>query len=766
MPLPAQRRSPGRSSMPQESAQPAAAPAAGADWLRTHTRRLMVGLHVPDTDQLPDTPGAPPAIFDRFDARAWVRALKAAHVQMFWFYSKCHMGNSYHPSRVPGSHVHSAMKGRDFFGELVDACETAGIVPGCVYECSDHRVIRDKPEWCHRIPPVGAVDITDAIQGSRIGGPCLRGPYGDYMIAQLVETVTQYPAVRALYMDFLGFFGHDNWQCPHGCGAALEAELGAPFRGVKALDHGRYVAYLRWKIQEYVAYTERLLAALRAVRPDLVFLHNAHLVTDGPNLQTYETAQRLCDYVSGDLFHLRAGALQLSWTLRSYAGASRRLPSEALLDTGLSIGCDAASPKARDSYRAELWTARSVNVTNCTSIMPDLDGTLDPAILALVRDVYAEQKPFEPWLRDMQFRATIGLVRSQNTILNRPPDGQDEPPSVYRVDYGRPLHALEFKGWVQSLIMAHQLWDVVQDYQLTDEALRRFRVLILPHAGCLSAAQCAALERFVRAGGALIATGDSSRFDEHGNPRADLALADLLGVHLAGPADCAPARLIPSRRAPCMRRPYEAAFVHFNVGHWPVRVDAGVVVEAAWARRHGERGLIFPFEDTGLPALVRRRAGKGTVTYVAGLPGANFRLWGFSAQHRLMRVLAERAVARAAPVSLEAPATVELFAHTQAGCDHLVVNLVNWVTGVSRSDGSGVGGGPRLTPELMRFDEVEAMPPVTGAVLTFRPPPGRTIRRVYQAPSRAPLRLARRGRDVRVTLGRFDVHAMVVAEYA
>src|SRR5690606_23975917 len=145
-------------------------------------------------------------------------------------------------------------------------------------------------------------------------------------------------------------------------------------------------------------------------------------------------------------------------------------------------------------------------------------------------------------------------------------------------------------------------------------------------------------------------------------------------------------------------------------------------------------------EDTKLPALVRRRVGKGSVTYVAGLPGANYRLWGFSSQKRLMRYLVERAIGRAAPVTLEAPDTVELFSHGQAGREHLVVNLVNWVTGVSRSDGSGAGGSIRVESKLMRFDEVEAMPPVAGAALTFRPPAGRVIRRVYQAPSRAALR--------------------------
>jgi hypothetical protein len=59
----------------------------------------------------------------------------------------------------------------------------------------------------------------------------------------------------------------------------------------------------------------------------------------------------------------------------------------------------------------------------------------------------------------------------------------------------------------------------------------------------MSAPQVEAVRRFVERGGSLIATGETSRCNEWGEPRADFALADLFGAHVIGgqPAPIDPA---------------------------------------------------------------------------------------------------------------------------------------------------------------------------------------------------------------------------------
>ena len=59
-------------------------------------------------------------------------------------------------------------------------------------------------------------------------------------------------------------------------------------------------------------------------------------------------------------------------------------------------------------------------------------------------------------------------------------------------------------------------------------------VLILPDLGAMSEAQCQAVRRFVAGGGSLVASANSGRYNEWGEPREDFPLGDLLGVRYAG----------------------------------------------------------------------------------------------------------------------------------------------------------------------------------------------------------------------------------------
>ncbi|HEY4154762.1 MAG TPA: Tat pathway signal protein, partial [Puia sp.] len=60
-------------------------------------------------------------------------------------------------------------------------------------------------------------------------------------------------------------------------------------------------------------------------------------------------------------------------------------------------------------------------------------------------------------------------------------------------------------------------------------------VLILPNLALMTADQVSSVKRFVEKGGSLLATGDSSLFDEWGDPLPDFALAGLFGAHLLKP---------------------------------------------------------------------------------------------------------------------------------------------------------------------------------------------------------------------------------------
>jgi len=60
------------------------------------------------------------------------------------------------------------------------------------------------------------------------------------------------------------------------------------------------------------------------------------------------------------------------------------------------------------------------------------------------------------------------------------------------------------------------------------------RTLVLPDVAVMSDMQVEAVRAFSAAGGAIVASGDTSRFDDEGRQREDFALADLLGVRATG----------------------------------------------------------------------------------------------------------------------------------------------------------------------------------------------------------------------------------------
>jgi hypothetical protein len=123
----------------------------------------------------------------------------------------------------------------------------------------------------------------------------------------------------------------------------------------------------------------------------------------------------------------------------------------------------------------------------------------------------------ERYLVDRRPIATVGVVWSRR---NTDYFGREDPEQ--RVDQ-------PWRGLTQALVRARIPYLPVHADHIDREA-PGLAVLVLPNLGAMSDAQVSAVRRFVERGGGLIATGESGRFDEWGDPRPDLALGDLLGV--------------------------------------------------------------------------------------------------------------------------------------------------------------------------------------------------------------------------------------------
>jgi len=156
--------------------------------------------------------------------------------------------------------------------------------------------------------------------------------------------------------------------------------------------------------------------------------------------------------------------------------------------------------------------------------------------------IFQWHKQNEHYLRNRRPYASVGVIWSQR---NTDYFGRDS--AADRVD-------LPYRGFTQALVRARIPYVPICSADIAQYS--DLAVLILPNVGVLSDVECQAIREFARRGGAVIATGASSLYDEWGDARRDFALADLFGAHAPSPElflkppsqDNSYLRLIPERR--------------------------------------------------------------------------------------------------------------------------------------------------------------------------------------------------------------------------
>jgi hypothetical protein len=89
-------------------------------------------------------------------------------------------------------------------------------------------------------------------------------------------------------------------------------------------------------------------------------------------------------------------------------------------------------------------------------------------------------------------------------------------------------------GMYHALVEARVPFEMVHDRLLNPEHVDRYKLLILPNVAALSDEQCRLLREYVERGGSVMATFETSLYDEWGVKRSDFGLTDLFGVSYDG----------------------------------------------------------------------------------------------------------------------------------------------------------------------------------------------------------------------------------------
>ncbi|WP_407308966.1 alpha-amylase family protein [Desulfosporosinus sp. SB140] len=181
-----------------------------------------------------------------------------------------------------------------------------------------------------------------------------------------------------------------------------------------------------------------------------------------------------------------------------------------------------------------LWEAVSVggNFWNCMFNGQHPDATFDRRSAYLEADVFSYLADNEELLDGQTPVEDIGIYFSKPSRDALAKDDEN-------VDgYG-----VFIKGVERVLVDNHIQYNFILDIDLSLEKIKDLKLLILPNAAFISDEQINIIKEYVKNGGGLIASYETSLYDEKGNRREDFGLKDLFGCSYTGTvkntsADC------------------------------------------------------------------------------------------------------------------------------------------------------------------------------------------------------------------------------------
>ena len=173
------------------------------------------------------------------------------------------------------------------------------------------------------------------------------------------------------------------------------------------------------------------------------------------------------------------------------------------------------------------------------------------------------------------------------------------------------------QGFYFALLEARIPFDLLHDEDITSERLAPYRVVALPSAALLSDSACEALRAYHRTGGSLVATFETSLYNEWGDRREDFALTDVFGASAKGPAEgpLENSYLQVEHPHPILNGLGETAFLPGSIFRVPLHDVPNPVLSRIPPYPAYPVEFVFPQSDvTAGPSLVVRE-GQGRVVY-------------------------------------------------------------------------------------------------------------------------------------------------------
>lgn len=492
----------------------AAAQAFGAekaDWVWRPMRWVQVNF----TD---DDPG-------RFDPQFWLDFIKRTHSDGVCFSAGGIL--AFYPTKVPFHERSKFLGNLDPFGDMARACKEMGLrVLGRV----DPSIIRADaiaahPDWVAR--------ASDGKPRKHPDDPalflsCPNGPMSFEWVPQVMKEI-----VGTYGVD--GIFGN-RWSgglvgvcyCDV-CKAQFRAYSGAdlPANAFNRQDPA-VIAYQRWNDEKRFDQLKTYNGAIHSLNPDGLF-------APGSSWQRLDPKRLRENFRTIYADQQQRPQGNPIWT----AGRGAKEAACIMQGGPVAGSVNVAQAEFKDSVQSIGETLAFMHDGMAQGFRPWLikfkAELFDKRWVEPVARTFAWHAKNERYFRNTENLATVAMMQSLQTNSTYQSGAPINLQPVSAMTAGGNEGALN--GAYQALTEARIPFALVDDRDLDPAILSKFRAIVLPNIAAMSDSQCVALRDYVNRGGAIVATGETSLYDEAGAERKNFGLAELFGCDYAGQID-------------------------------------------------------------------------------------------------------------------------------------------------------------------------------------------------------------------------------------
>jgi hypothetical protein len=452
---------------------------------------------------------------DKFDPDYWLNYFEESSCDGVVLGSGGYM--AFHPTEIPLHYCVSHPRVTDLFGYMVEQSRRKGYSVIC--RTDGHAFHNDAfdahPEWVHM-----DADYVPKRHWSYENAwvSCVLNDYGFKFMNDVHKEIAANYDIDGIFCN--RWAGSGVCYCPQ-CRKEFMEYSGSDIPTEIDYNDPLCRVYSKWREEKLFKLCDTWDLSIKKQLPKAIFIPNS---TVGPYGEL--DSEKLAEY-SDILFCDRQSRSKIMppWFNGRNGKEMRAVMEDKPIGGIFSVGIEEAArwkDSVQHSTELKLWVADAVANGLRPWFTKFSAQVFDARWMDVVKKLYNKYSEWEKYLIDTKSLSEVALMFSQHTVRE------------YARNEADALVEEPICGYYQALVESKIPFDMFDSHNIVFKKLINYSTIIMPNIAVLSDNDIKEIKKYVEQGGNIIATYETSLYDEKGNKRNNFGLSELFGVDYQG----------------------------------------------------------------------------------------------------------------------------------------------------------------------------------------------------------------------------------------